>query len=82
MATKRAMKRTGLSSVTDAEHQLLLLVLREVRNVMSTGEQLSIIVDPWSLGGGAHVCFAYNGSGWSTSVEGPLRKGRKRRRAP
>lgn len=58
--------------VTAGELELLAMVLREVRNVQATGEQLSIHVDPCHplKAGGASVCFAYNGRGHQWDFEG------------
>lgn len=68
------------ATATPAELKLLALVLREVRHVRATGEQLSIIVDPHTSPrlSGANVCFSYNGRGWSTEV-GALRSKHSRR---
>lgn len=65
---------------TEAERDLLALVLREIRHVAATGEQLSILVDPFAAGDGANVCFSYNGDGWSTALKGRLTRRRKRSR--
>lgn len=65
---------------TPAEAKFLELVLREVRHVMSTKEQLAIHVDPYVDGSGLDVCFAYNGEGWQTPIDGVVRKQRKRTR--
>lgn len=66
---------------TPAEEELLALLLREVRNVMTTGEQLGIYVDPYADRSGLSVCFAYNGAGSSTRIEGAFRRARKPKRA-
>lgn len=56
---------------TAAEAKLLALVLREVRNVLSTGEQLGIYVDPYADSSGLS----------SQRIEGAFRRARKPRRA-
>jgi hypothetical protein len=65
---------------TAAEQILLAQVLREIRHVVKTGEQLTIIVDPWRSTRGVNVFYSYNGSGWSCHVEGVFRAARKRTR--
>lgn len=70
----------GRLVATQDEVQMLELVLREVRHVMSTGEQMQINVDPFAHGSGLHLGFHYNGSGWTRELSGSFKPARKRTR--
>ena len=80
MSRRLARSKLKIANATDAEQRLLSNVLREVRHVMATGEQLNILVDPYIHGNGVHVCFAYNGAGWTDSIEGTFQRSRKKLR--
>lgn len=68
----------GKLVATPDEVEMLSLMLREVRHVMRTGEQLSIGVDPFTNGEGLHLGFHYNGNGWTRAIEGRFNRVRKR----
>lgn len=73
------MKGPPLVALTEAEEQLLRIVLREVRGAMKTAQQLQITIDPWYTRAGCNLFFGYNGAGWSTTIEGPIRQRTARR---
>jgi hypothetical protein len=71
----------GKLVATPDEVDLLATVLREVRHAMATGDQLSILIDPYAAGDGLNLGFHYNGSGWTRSIGssgGGIRRARKR----
>jgi len=81
MTTKRPMGTiVGKLVATSDEVEMLALMLREVRHVMRTGQQLSISVDPFVAGDGLHLGFHYNGDGWTRPLEGKFNRARKRAR--
>jgi hypothetical protein len=64
---------------TATEVELLKMVLREVRYAAATGEQLSIIIDPFVREPGMNVSFHYSGLGWSAELNGKIHKTRSAR---
>jgi hypothetical protein len=67
---------------TEAERELLDLVLREVRHAVATREQVCVHVDPWTSGGGLNVFVNYNAPGLSYEIAGELTARRVRGRTP
>jgi hypothetical protein len=62
-----------------AEAEILDLILTEIRHANASGEQLSIMVDPWRTPGtdGADLFFSYSETGLTFHVAGAI-GGRRR----
>jgi hypothetical protein len=58
---------------TKAELEVLEEVLEAMRKANTPPTQLHILVDPFALGGGAHLSFAFDPSGYSLEVIGVMR---------
>jgi hypothetical protein len=54
---------------TDFEREVLDVLLRELRRAMRRKEQLSILVDPFTLGGGTYIFAATNPAGHTYTIE-------------
>lgn len=67
-------------TATAAEAEVLTLVLRELRHAMSTGEQLSIHIDPWASRAGVYVGVALCPAGYQTEVTGEFKRRRRARK--
>jgi hypothetical protein len=72
-------QRSMPPSMTDAEAQLVHIVLREARHAAAIGEQLHVLFDPYLAGEGANVHVSYNELGASYDLQGRITKRRRRR---
>lgn len=61
-----------LPRMTDAETEVLSLVLRELRHANAINKQLTILVDPFFMGDGANLVFSYNLAGCDYEVNGKI----------
>jgi hypothetical protein len=63
------------------EREVLDVVLVELRRAMRMGEQLSILIDPFLVSGGAYIWAAPSDTGNQYEIDGPPVRRRKRRRS-
>jgi len=53
------------------EREVLDILLRELRSAMRARAQLTVIIDPWTAGGGTYIGAFPNEEGRSYEVEQP-----------
>lgn len=59
----RSMKKKKTKTTTAFEKKVLDVLLSEFRRAVKKKTQMTIILDPFVLGGGAHVFVSLNESG-------------------
>lgn len=69
--SERSSRRTGRRRrITVFEQRVLAVVLIELRRAVRMKGQLQITIDPFVMGGGAHVFASPNTVGRSYTIEG------------
>ncbi len=64
----KPQKELGVLVKSTLEQDVLVVVLKELRRAMRMKGQLSIIIDPWTAGGGTYVHASPNTEGRSYEI--------------